>query len=40
MPSRRLKRAISGAQELARDLADPSDGTELASEARTYVVKG
>ena len=36
----RLKRAIGGAKELARDLADPSDGTELASEARMHVVKG
>ena len=38
--SGRLKRAIGGAMELARDLADPSDGTELASEARMHVVKG
>ena len=40
MTSRRLKRAISGAKELAIELADPSDGTELASEARTHVFKG
>ena len=40
MTTVRLKRAIGGAKELARDLADPSDGTELASEARMHVVKG
>ena len=38
--SGRLKRAIIGANELAIDLADPSDGTESASGARTHVVKG